>query len=75
MGYKLGVDAKLYVNTGTFAAPVWSELTNARDVTVPLEASEAVRNETAELEAAVAAGETTPALAAERLLKAFGLGG
>ena len=41
MGYKLGVDAKLYLNTGTFAAPVWSEVTNARDVTVPLEASEA----------------------------------
>ena len=39
-----------------------------------LESSETVRAETAALEAAVAAGETTPALAAERLLKAFGIG-
>ena len=32
-----------------------------------------VRAETAALEAAVASGETTPALAAERLLRAFGV--
>ena len=40
-----------------------------------LEGSEAVRAESGALEAAVAAGETTPALAAERLLRAFGIGG
>lgn len=40
-----------------------------------LEDSAAVRAEAGALEAAVAGGETTPALAAERLLKAFGIGG
>jgi len=40
-----------------------------------LESSADVKAEAGALEAAVAAGETTPALAAERLLKAFGLGG
>lgn len=40
-----------------------------------LEDSSAVRAEAGSLEAAVAAGETTPALAAERLLEAFGVGG
>jgi len=40
-----------------------------------LEASPAVKAEAGALEQAVAAGETTPALAAERLLKAFGIGG
>lgn len=40
-----------------------------------LEGSAAVRAEAGSLEAAVAAGETTPALAAERLLEAFGVGG
>ncbi len=39
-----------------------------------LERSPAVRAEAGALEAAVATGETTPALAAERLLKAFGVG-
>ena len=39
-----------------------------------LETHPQVRAETPDLEAAVASGETTPALAAERLLKVFGLG-
>ena len=39
-----------------------------------LETHPSVRAEAADLETAVASGDTTPALAAERLLKAFGLG-
>jgi hypothetical protein len=41
MSVKLGLDAKLYRNTGTFAAPVWSEIKNVKDVTLNLEAGEA----------------------------------
>ena len=37
----LGLNAKLYRNTGTWAAPVWSELTLAKEVTTNLEAAEA----------------------------------
>ena len=38
---KLGMEAKLYRNTGTYAAPTWSEMTNVKDLTLNLEASEA----------------------------------
>ncbi|MFO0180765.1 MAG: hypothetical protein ACK54I_10820 [Planctomycetota bacterium] len=31
---KIGLNAKTYRNTGTFAAPVWSELKNVRDLTL-----------------------------------------
>ena len=41
MGVKLGLDAKLYRNTGTQAAPVWNEIKNVKDVTLNLEAGEA----------------------------------
>jgi hypothetical protein len=41
MAVKLGLDAKLYRNTGTFPAPVWDEIKNVKDVTLNLEAGEA----------------------------------
>ncbi|MFN9343454.1 MAG: phage tail tube protein, partial [Planctomycetota bacterium] len=41
MAVKLGLDAKLFRNTGTFATPTWNEITNVRDVTLNLEAGEA----------------------------------
>ena len=41
MTIKLGMEAKLYRNTATYATPTWSEITNARDVTLNLEAGEA----------------------------------
>lgn len=41
MAVKLGLDAKLYQNRGTYAPPVWDEITNVRDVTLNLEAGEA----------------------------------
>jgi hypothetical protein len=41
MSVKLGLDAKLYRNTGTQPAPVWNEVTNVRDLTLNLEAGEA----------------------------------
>ena len=41
MPIKLGLDAKLYRNTGTYAVPVWSEITNVRDLTLSLEEGEA----------------------------------
>ena len=41
MGVKLGMDAKLYRNTGTYATPVWNEVVNVKDVTLNLEAGEA----------------------------------
>ncbi len=40
MTAKLGLDAKLYRNTGTYAVPAWNEVTNAKDVTLNLEAGE-----------------------------------
>jgi hypothetical protein len=33
----LGLDAKLYLNTGSYASPSWSEATKCRSVTVSLE--------------------------------------
>ena len=41
MAVKLGLDAKLYRNSGTYALPTWNEITNAKDVTLNLEAGEA----------------------------------
>ena len=41
MAVKLGLDAKLFRNTGTYAAPVWNEIKNVKDVTLNLEAGEA----------------------------------
>lgn len=41
MGVKLGMDAKLYRNTGTYATPTWNEVVNVKDVTLNLEAGEA----------------------------------
>jgi hypothetical protein len=41
MAVKLGLDAKLYRNTGSFAVPVWNEVRNVKDVTLNLEAGEA----------------------------------
>jgi len=41
MGVKLGLDAKLFRNTGTYQSPTWTEIGNVRDVTLNLETSEA----------------------------------
>ncbi len=41
MSFKLGLDAKLYRNTGDYATPTWVELTNVRDLTLSLEKGEA----------------------------------
>ncbi len=41
MGNRLGLDAVLYRNTATYATPTWSEISNARDVTLNLESGEA----------------------------------
>jgi hypothetical protein len=38
---KLGLDAKLYRNTGTYPVPVWNEIANVKDLTLTLEAGEA----------------------------------
>ena len=41
MSVKLGLSAKLYRNTGTYASPTWNEIKNVKDVTLSLEAGEA----------------------------------
>ena len=41
MGVKLGMDAKLYRNTGSYASSVWNEVKNVKDLTLNLEAGEA----------------------------------
>lgn len=41
MAIRLGMEAKIYRNTGTYASPTWVELANVRDVTVSLESGEA----------------------------------
>lgn len=38
---RIGLECKLYRNTGTYAAPVWSEMKNVKDVTVPMTKGEA----------------------------------
>lgn len=41
MTIKLGMEAKLYRNSGTYAAPTWVEMINVKDLTLNLEAGEA----------------------------------
>ena len=41
MGIKLGMEARLYRNTGTYAAPTWVEVANVKDLTLNLEKGEA----------------------------------
>ena len=41
MAIKLGLDCRLYRNTGTYAVPAWNEIKNAKDATLNLEAGEA----------------------------------
>ena len=41
MAVVLGMNAKLYRNTGTYASPTWEEIDNVRDVTLSLETGEA----------------------------------
>ena len=41
MGVRLGMEGKLYRNTGTYAAPVWQEIGNVKDLTLNLEKGEA----------------------------------
>ncbi len=41
MGVKLGMDAKLYRNSGSYETPTWAEVKNVKDVTLNLEAGEA----------------------------------
>lgn len=38
---KLGMEAKLYRNSGLYATPTWDELQNVKDLTLNLEAGEA----------------------------------
>lgn len=38
---KLGMEAKLYRNSGTYASPTWTEIQNVKDLTLNLEAGEA----------------------------------
>ena len=37
MTTRLGMDAKLYRNTGSYASPIWTEIANVKDVTLNLE--------------------------------------
>jgi hypothetical protein len=41
MSVKLGMEAKLYRNAGTYEAPDWVEITNVKDVTLTLSTGEA----------------------------------
>ncbi|NLE37428.1 MAG: hypothetical protein GX621_05320 [Pirellulaceae bacterium] len=41
MSTKLGLDAKLYRNSGTYETPSWVEMTNVKDLTLNLESGEA----------------------------------
>ncbi len=41
MAIRLGLDAKLYRNTGTIGSSLWSVIDNVRDVTLNLETGEA----------------------------------
>ncbi len=40
MGTKLGMDAKLYLNSGTYESPTWDEIDHAKDVTLNLDKGE-----------------------------------
>ncbi len=41
MSVRIGMDGKLYRNTGDYLTPVWVELPNVKDLTLTLEKSEA----------------------------------
>ena len=41
MGIRLGMEAKLYRNTGAYGTPTWVALDNVRDLTLSLETGEA----------------------------------
>lgn len=41
MGVKLGMEAKLFRNSGSYASPTWAEMDNVKDLTLNLEAGEA----------------------------------
>lgn len=41
MATRLGLDAKLYMNTGSYGSPTWTEVTNVKDVTLNMEKGEA----------------------------------
>ena len=41
MAIRLGLNAKLYRNTGSYASPTWDEIGNVKDVTLNLESAEA----------------------------------
>ncbi len=41
MGIKLGMEGKLYRNTGSYVSPDWNLINNVKDVTLNLEAGEA----------------------------------
>jgi len=41
MGVKLGMEAKLYRNSGSYSTPTWVEMPNVKDLTLNLEAGEA----------------------------------
>jgi len=41
MAIRLGMEAKVYRNDGTWETPTWVEITNVRDVTLNLETGEA----------------------------------
>ena len=41
MSVRLGLDARLYRNTGTYSAVTWNEVKNVKDLTLSLEAGEA----------------------------------
>ena len=41
MGVRLGLDAKLFLNSGSYASPTWEELPNVKDLTLNVEAGEA----------------------------------
>ena len=41
MGIKLGLEAKLFRNAGSYDVPDWKEITNVKDLTLNLEAGEA----------------------------------
>lgn len=41
MGARLGLDAKIYWNDGTYESPNWQEMDNVKDLTMNLETAEA----------------------------------
>jgi len=41
MGVRLGMEAKLYRNSGNYSTPTWVEMPNVKDLTLNLEAGEA----------------------------------